>query len=118
MNEEQKEWYRRFSSSFGAREFVRFGCAFFIWEFIGLGLYIWLNNIGIFVLFMAIYFSFPILTAGWQPAYSLLRKIFGNPNMPEKIMPSAKNWGYYVALAIRLGLSAMMIYAGIKLMLK
>ncbi|MBI3162622.1 MAG: hypothetical protein HYZ23_08935 [Chloroflexi bacterium] len=116
MNEEQKEWYKRFWSSFGVREFLRFGCAFFIWEFIGLGLYIWLNNIGILIVFMSVYFSFPILTAGWQPAYSVLRKILGNPNMPEKIMPSKKNWGYYISLAVRLAISTMMIYGGIKLM--
>lgn len=87
MNEEQKEWYRRYSTSFGVREFIRFGCAFFIWMFLGVALTIIFRSSTMLTLFLIIPFLFAIVAQRWKPAYLLLRKKWGNENLPLEPMP-------------------------------
>ena len=87
MNEEQKEWYRRYWASFGVREFLRFGCVFFIWMSIGVALTFMFRSSTMLTLFLIIPFLFAIVTQRWKPAYFLLRKIWGNENLPLEPMP-------------------------------
>ena len=117
MNEEQKKWQDQFwKNSWGIRELFRFGCAFIIWQAIGIGLTIWSGNVGYVLICMAFYFTFPTLTGYWQPAYSFLRKILGNENMPPKLMPSQRKWWSYIPLVIRFGISSFLLIKGIELL--
>src|SRR5574341_1324169 len=92
MDEEQKKGYDQFSAGFGVEEFLRFGCAFVIWQGMGIGLFFLSGNVGYMLICIAIYFTFPTLTACWQPAYSLLRKILGNKNLSPKLTPYKRKW--------------------------
>jgi len=93
MNEERNKWSKQLSSNFGAKEFLRFGCAVMIWLFIGLAISIPIGVAGyswasmIFVIFLSTILVFPFVTRRWKPAYSLLRKILGNKNLPSEPMP-------------------------------
>ena len=87
MDEEQKEWYKQYSASFGVWEFVRFGCFFLFWIFSGLALTSIFNNSAIFVIFFIAIFVFAIIASRWKPAYSLLRKILGNKSLPIEPRP-------------------------------
>ena len=118
MNDEQKIWREQYwTNSWGVREFTRIGCAFFIWQGIGIGLTIWSGNIGYVLVCVAIYFSFPILSMSWQPAYSVLRKIIGNNNLPTEMMPRNRKWWSYIPLAIRLVISIVLLIKGIEFLI-
>ena len=86
MDEEQRKWSHQYSSNLGAREFLRFGCTFLLWLLIGPALSLTLGNVVYFLIFLVGVFVFPFL-ARRQPAYSLLRLIFGNKNLPYEPMP-------------------------------
>jgi hypothetical protein len=119
MDEEQKKWQEQFwKNSGGTSEVFRFGCAFAIWLAIGIGLTIWSGNVGYALICMAIFFTFPTLTAYWQPAYSLLRRIFGNKDIPPKLMLHKRKWWSYIPLAIRLTISTAILFKGIELLIK
>ena len=93
MNDEQKEWYKQYSSNLGAKEILRLGCAIILWIFIGLGISTPLalagysNSFIIFVIFFIMLFVFPSIAYSRKPMYSLLRKILGNKNLPIEPMP-------------------------------
>lgn len=87
MNDEQKEWYKQYSASFGVREFFRFGCAFFIWMIIGAVLAVIFRSSIMLTLFLIIPFMFATVAQRWKPAYFLLRIIWGNENLPTEPMP-------------------------------
>ena len=87
MDDKQKEWYRQYSVSFGVREFFRFGCVFFIWMLIGMALTFMFRSSTILAIFLVIPFIFAIVASRWKPAYFLLRKIWGNENLPAEPMP-------------------------------
>jgi hypothetical protein len=115
MDDEQKKWQEQYwKNSGGTKEVFRFGCAFAILLGIGIGLYFWSGSIGYMLICIAFYFSFPTLTAYWQPTYSLLRKILGNENIPPKLMPSQRKWWSYIPLVIRLGISTALLIKGIE----
>ena len=116
MDDEEKEWYKQFSASFGAEEFIRFGCAFVLWQLTGFGLMLWLRNVGIMMIFLAPVFLFPTLVTRLQPAYSLFRKITGNPKMPNGLMPGTRKWYFYISPIIQLLISAILIYQGMQLL--
>jgi hypothetical protein len=122
MDEDRKRWYEQYSKSFGAEEFLRFGCAFIIWNFIGLGMEIWLHNIGVFEIFLAIASGFPILAVLWNPAYFLFRKILGGKNMPTASLPinqlsqSVKLW-FYLSLVLIFAIPAVLFYTGVRSLL-
>jgi hypothetical protein len=87
MDDKQKEWYEQYSVSFGAREFFRFGCVFFIWMFMGIVLTFMFRSSTMLILFLVFPFMFAIVAQRWKPAYLLLRKIWGNENLPLEPMP-------------------------------
>jgi len=99
MDDEQKEWQKQFWINFGLREYFRFGCAFIIWIFILVALSIAFAFAGYSanstsIIFSAILvitiFVFPFIARSWRPAYSLLRKILGNDNLPMEPMPRSR----------------------------
>ena len=112
MDDERKKWSKQYTSNIGAREVLRLGRAFVIWIFILVALSIPFGLAGyssnsiswIFSTILIItIFAFPFIAFSWKPAYSLLRKIIGNENLPTEIMPrsTAKGprqplpwWGY------------------------
>jgi hypothetical protein len=87
MDEEQREWQKQLAKNFGLREYIRFMAAFIVWIFLGVALCIILGSIVPFIVFLLAPFAF----AGprWKPAYSLLRLILGNKNLPIDPMPRA-----------------------------
>jgi len=111
MDEEQKKWYQQYSSSFGVKEVLRAGCAILTWQFIGVALALLIAIPGkneifadmIFGIFTISIFAFPFLIR-WQPAYSLLRLMIGNKNLPLEPMPHStikaphqpRSWWSYI----------------------
>jgi len=119
MDDDQKKLQEQFwNNSGGPREVSRLGCALAVWLGIGIGLTVWSGNIGYLLICMAIYFIFPTLIGYWQPAYSLLRKILGNENMPPKIIPYKRKWWGFIPLAIRLVISVALFFKGIELLIR
>lgn len=119
MDDKQKEWQRKFyENSGGTREIFRFGCAIIIWLTIGIGLYLWSNNAGYVLIFTGILFTFIFLSTNWQPVYSLLRIIFGNEDLPRKVMPYKNTWWSYILLIFYLVVSIAIVLKGIQLLIK
>ena len=93
MDEEQKEWRKRYTSNIGAKEVLRLGCAMILWIFIGVGMSVlfasrgYSNSFIFFVIFFIMLFVFPFIAYSREPMYSLLRKILGNENLPIEPMP-------------------------------
>ncbi len=87
MNDEQKKWDKQFGKSFGARELLRFGCAFMLWIFLGVAIAVLLNAPVIQLAFLLSACAYAPLTRRWRPAYRLLRTILGNKNLPPEPMP-------------------------------
>ena len=119
MDEEQKKWQEQFwNNSGGPREVFRLGCALAVWLGTGIGLTTILNNVGYVLICMAIFFGFASLTAIWQPAYSLLRRIVGNENMPHKLLPYKYKWWNYIPLIFMLTISFSFLLKGIQALIK
>ena len=92
MNEERNKWSKQFSSNVGARELLRLGCFIVIWMLLAGALSSifhtsQLIQILLFTVFLISLFAFAIFSQTWKPAYSLLRKIFGNMNLPTEPIP-------------------------------
>ncbi len=87
MNDAQKEWYRKYSESFGVREFFRFGIFLALWVILGVVVMITFENEVFFYIFFSIPFAFAVLAPRWKPTYSLLRKLLGNENLPLEPYP-------------------------------
>jgi hypothetical protein len=92
MNEERNKWSKQFSSNVGARELLRLGCFVVIWMLLAGALSSifytsQLIQVLLFTVFLISLFAFAIFSQTWKPAYSLLRKIFGNKNLPSEPMP-------------------------------
>jgi hypothetical protein len=108
MDEEQKKWHEQFWRNFGASEYLRFSCFVGIWMLLAVALSLIFYNtklIGILLItvFLVSLFAFAIFSRTWKPAYSFLRKILGNKNLPSEPMPhstvkiprqSLPWWGY------------------------
>ena len=108
MNEERNKWSKQFSSNVGARELLRLGCFIVIWMLLAGALSSifytsQLIQLLLFTIFLISLFAFAIVSQTWKPAYSLLRKIVGNKNLPSEPMhPSTVKiprqrlpwWGY------------------------
>jgi hypothetical protein len=119
MDEKQKKWYQQFSdNSGGTREVFRLGCAIAIWLNISIGLYLWTNNLGYTLICIGTFFAFAFLSVFWQPAYSLLRKIFGNENLPLRVMPYKLTWWGYTPMVILLLISLFILAKGVVLIFK
>jgi len=92
MNEEQKEWYKQYTASFGVRELFRLGFCTGAWMFLAVVAAAFFNFSEIFsgfvfIIFLATLFAFAIASGTWGPAYLLLRKILGNKNLPAGPYP-------------------------------
>ena len=96
MDEEQKNWRQQYTSNIGVREVLRLGFAFVIWILILIVLSIPFGFAGyssssiswIFSTILVItILAFPFIAFSWKPAYSLLRKILGNKNLPTEPRP-------------------------------
>lgn len=87
MNDEQKEWYNRLSRSFGAKEFLRFGCAFLLWLLLGTALGVLLHTAIIEIAFLLAACVYAPIATRWRPAYRLHRAIWGNKEMPPEPWP-------------------------------
>ncbi len=87
MNDEQKEWSKRLGKSFGAREYLRFSCAFMLWILLGAMLAGLLRAPIIVVIFLLAVFVYAPIATRWKPAYRLLRMILGNKGMPPEPWP-------------------------------
>jgi len=92
MNEERNKWNKQFSSNIGARKLLRLGCFVVIWILLAgaLSSIFYTSQriqILLFTIFLIALFAFAIFSQTWKPAYSLLRKIFGNKNLPGEPMP-------------------------------
>ena len=92
MNEERNRWNKQFSSNIGAWELLRLGCFVVIWMLLAVALSSifytsQLIQIFLFTIFLISLFAFAIFSQTWKPAYSLLRKIFGNKNLPSEPLP-------------------------------
>ncbi|MEW6083792.1 MAG: hypothetical protein AB1607_04270 [Chloroflexota bacterium] len=119
MNEEEKKWQEQYAkNSTGNREIFRLGCVLVIWYAIGVGLTIWSGNVGYVLICFAAYLSFPALTGYWQPAYALSRKILGNESLPPSLMPRKFKWWNYLPLAIRLAISAALLFKGVEFLVR
>ncbi len=132
MNEEQKKWSRQYSSNFGAKEFLRLGCAIIIWLLIGIGIsiafdlagYSW-GSIVIAIFFIAM-FTFAFTAYSRKSSYLLLRKIIGNDSFPQEPYPRSTvktprqplPWLYYVLAIWRWILALFVLYFIIKYVLK
>lgn len=91
MDDEQKAWYRQFSSNFGPREYMRFSGVFIAWMCLGLILAIVLGSSTIIMPFLLGAFLFAAMARYSRTTYRALRFILGNPNLPPEPMPRAKD---------------------------
>jgi len=125
MDDEQKKWRKQYSSSLGAKEYIRLSGAIVIWEFIGMAIALAIALPGkneklsdiIIAIFTLSIFVFPILIR-WRLAYSLLRAIVGNKNLPTepmprstiKLPPQPKPWFYYLLVIWNWALALLLLY--------
>ncbi|HLO17328.1 MAG TPA: hypothetical protein VK206_21020 [Anaerolineales bacterium] len=113
MNEEQKEWSKKYTASIATKEFLRIGCAIMLWVFLGAALALASDLAGyswgpiIFGVFLMMMFIFPFAAPSSKAMYPLLRKILGNENLPTKSMPRSTVkirreplpwWGYLLGI--------------------
>src|SRR5512138_1975841 len=96
MNEEQKRWSDQYSSSVGAKEFLRLSCAVLLWSFILIAISIlfalagYSSSIMNWVFSTILVFSIficPLIALRSKSGYALLRKILGNENLPKEPYP-------------------------------
>ncbi len=116
MNEEQKEISEQFAKNFGAKEFVRYGCAFTSLLLIGLALGMIFHNSGITIIFVVLSFGIIWLAPYWQPAYAILRKAMGNPNIPATLPRRGWKWWYYIPMAVKIAFLLIALKIGIQLL--
>ena len=126
MDDEQKKWRKQYSSSLGAKEYIRLSCAIVIWQFIGVAIALAIALPGkngkfsdiVIAIFTLSIFAIPFLSRRWQPAYSLLRKIMGNKNLPTepmrrsiiKLPPQPKPWFYHLSAIWNWALALLLLY--------
>jgi hypothetical protein len=121
MDEDQKEWVKKYYECIGGKEILRFMGAFIGWLLISILISVIVFR-STFIFF--IFLSIPILIAylsgrrRWKPAYHLLRRIYGNPNIPMDPMPWSKEppikqprpWWSYLPSAWGIILVIILVY--------
>ncbi len=119
MDEEQKEWQRRFWANFGGKELMRLGFVYLAWILAGIAASRALNNAGYSVIFVAIVVGIFMYAPYWQPAYTLVYRILGNKNIPDMLPKIKSNGGSnlprYIALAIGLFIPSVLLFFGIRM---
>jgi hypothetical protein len=101
MSEREKKWADQSSRNFGAKEFLRFSCAFMILLFVGIGLGLVFKNAGIIVIFLVLFWGILWLAPYWQPTYSIVHKIMGNANIPSVLPQRQWKWWQYILIVIK-----------------
>jgi hypothetical protein len=91
LDEKQKDWQQQFTSNLGAVELLRFAGAFLLWLLIGIGVALLFPSAvvstTIFISFLLSTVVFGFVATRPRPAYSFLRIIFGNKNLPKEPFP-------------------------------
>jgi hypothetical protein len=132
MDDNRNAWSKRFNKNYGVREVLRFSGAFGIWMSLGVAISVALAVRGyaageyVFLVFLMVFFMFPMIARTWAPAYTLLRKILGNANLPTEPMPRSTvktprqplPWLYYALATRRWLLGLIVLYFIIKYALK
>jgi hypothetical protein len=126
MNDEQRKWKKQYSSCFGTREFLRLAIAILAWIFAGLAISSIVGSSTIFIAFFFVLFLFSFVSPRWKPAYSLLRKIIGNQNLPTeplshtvaKSSSQARVWWSYIPSIWWVLLDLILLYLVIKYLIK
>ena len=121
MDDKRKAWHTQFGSNFGAREYIRFSCVFILWMFLGVALSILLRSSTPILIFMFITFGFAVVATRWKPAYSFLRIILNNENLPAEPLPfirtkslQPRQWWSYLPGLWWLLIDLILLYAVIK----
>jgi hypothetical protein len=119
MNEDQKEWQRRFWANFGAKELMRLGLVYIAWLLTGIAVSRALNSAGYSVIFVAISVGIFMYAPYWQSAYTLVYRILGNGNIPGMLPKIKRNGGSnlprYLALTIGLFIPSVLLFFGIRM---
>ncbi len=118
MNEEQKEISEQFAKNFGAKEFVRYGCAFVSLLLSGLALGMIFHNFGITIIFITLFYGIIWLAPYWQPAYAVVHKVMGNQNIPPALPNYQRKWWHYIPIVIKVALLLMALKIGIQSLLQ
>ncbi len=118
MDEEQKRASEQYAGNFGAREFIRYSCASLSFLLVGLALSMILHNSGISIIFIGLFFGILWLAPYWPPAYALVRKVMGNPNLPPALPAGHRKWWDYIPMVIKLALVLVVLDMGIQSLLQ
>ena len=118
MDEEQNKWSDQYAKHFGAKELFRFGCVFMTFLSVGITLGVALRNAGIIMIFVVTFLGTLWLAPYWQPAYSIVHKTMGNPNIPSILPKYQRKWGFYTLIAIKVILLLATLGLGIQLLFK
>jgi hypothetical protein len=108
MDDDRREWQRKFTSNFVAREFLRLMGAWLIWTFLsvvlGIALGVFIDSAVVSTILIFAFFVLLIVSPTWKPAYSVFRMILGNKNLPTEPRPRSHTklvfqkhpWWYYL----------------------
>jgi hypothetical protein len=104
VDDDRREWQRKFTSNFGAREFLRLFGALVVWSFLCVAIAVIFDSAVISTILTFAFFVFLIVSPNWKPTYSVFRKILGNKNLPIEPRPSSQTkvvlqkhpWWYYL----------------------
>jgi len=91
LDDEQRKWQKQYISSLGSRELWRLAVAVIAWLLIGVVISVITGSSVIFDVFFVTLFVFAFIAPKWKPAYSILRKIAGNEDLPTEPFPRATN---------------------------
>jgi len=118
MNDEQKKISEQFTRNFSEKEFLRFGCVFTIFLFVGIALGLIFHNAGIILIFVVLFHGIIWLAPHWQPAFNVVRKVMGNSNIPSALPKYQRKWWQYISIAIKIVVLFMTLRIGIQLLFK
>jgi hypothetical protein len=116
MDEEQKKWSEQYGRNFGAKELLRFGCAFMTFLIIGITLGILFKNAGIMIIFVVLFLGIMWLAPYWQPAYSIVHKIMGNREILPTLPKYQWKWWHYIPILIKVILLLAVLRFGLQLL--
>jgi hypothetical protein len=120
MDTEKEKWvYQLQSLLFKPNAILKVVTAAIGWQLLGLLLGL-LFNIGISVIFVAVFFGVLWLAPYWQPAYWVIYQIIGDKTVSPtlEINHSKLRWWQYISLSIKLAFLAYILYIGLKLFFK
>jgi hypothetical protein len=86
-----------------------------LWQIMGLALG-FAFNIGIFIIFVAVFFGILWLCPYWQPAYSIIYRIIGNKSISPLLGIGKLKWWQYISPGIKILFLVYILYVAIKLL--